>query len=624
MSLFETSRSERWLCLLGSLLLATSLSACTPDGDDDDVPDEEDNCASVSNPDQADGDGDGVGDACDVCPSVSNSDQADTDGDGIGDMCDNCPEAANEDQADGDGDGAGDACDNCVSIENADQADADSDTVGDVCDNCVDIANTPQANADGDAHGDACDNCVEVENDDQANNDGDALGDACDNCAEADNADQADQDEDGVGDVCDNCRPIANPGQENLDGDSFGDACDSCFPGGPGREQVNYLTPLYTAELANAVAQDEYTDLEVADFDQDGHDDFVVIDNQSNFRLNVYRYDPDSPNLDARFKSRYMSTSTAGGKRIAVGNFTGDAYPDIVTVNTNDLTLYFNEDNGDGTRVILDGAQNIDILDPGGVPFDAIAGDFDNDGNDDLAVIASGPRLKLYFGTGDRGFASDDGVSVDLAILGQDENFLQPAIRDNNSLIVGNFDMNPGLDLAILTSQERVLIAGNIKQDGGIDAKFLDLPDADAPFKFISAGSIEQNSITDLFALAPPGAGTPALYAFKNDGQANFTEYWNQTPGSATTLFTADLAIDGYADIFLGTRFLRHSYNEMGWSDSDNTGGISIRISNEVEASYAAIGYFGNDQIPKLVLVGLGLNSDGGKIVVLEPSCDGN
>jgi hypothetical protein len=62
----------------------------------------------------------------------------------------------------------------------------------------------------------------------------------------------------------------------------------------------------------------------------------------------------------------------------------------------------------------------------------------------------------------------------------------------------------------------------------------------------------------------------------------------------------------------------------MGWSDSDNTGGISIRISNEVEASYAAIGYFGNDQIPKLVLVGLGLNSDGGKIVVLEPSCDGN
>jgi hypothetical protein len=39
------------------------------DADGDGIPDEEDNCPLVPNPDQADRDGDGAGDACDACPN---------------------------------------------------------------------------------------------------------------------------------------------------------------------------------------------------------------------------------------------------------------------------------------------------------------------------------------------------------------------------------------------------------------------------------------------------------------------------------------------------------------------------------------------------------------------------
>jgi len=80
------------------------------DQDGDGVPDDEDNCPSTPNVDQADGDGDAVGDACDNAPGVANPDQADGDGDGVGDVADNCPTAANADQADTNGDGFGDAC----------------------------------------------------------------------------------------------------------------------------------------------------------------------------------------------------------------------------------------------------------------------------------------------------------------------------------------------------------------------------------------------------------------------------------------------------------------------------------------------------------------------------------
>lgn len=61
------------------------------DADGDSIADCFDNCAGISNSDQADDDGDNVGNVCDNCPNTANSDQTDTDGDSFGDACDTCP-----------------------------------------------------------------------------------------------------------------------------------------------------------------------------------------------------------------------------------------------------------------------------------------------------------------------------------------------------------------------------------------------------------------------------------------------------------------------------------------------------------------------------------------------------
>lgn len=126
------------------------------DQDVDDVPDEEDNCPTIANTDQADADYDGIGDPCDNCVGQSNSDQLDLDRDGKGDVCDNCPYKDNLDQVDSDGDGLGDACDNCPQTINPNQADNDGDLIGDACDNCLGSVNYDQADWDGDGVGDAC------------------------------------------------------------------------------------------------------------------------------------------------------------------------------------------------------------------------------------------------------------------------------------------------------------------------------------------------------------------------------------------------------------------------------------------------------------------------------------
>ena len=110
------------------------------DTDEDTVPDEDDNCPTVANPEQQDSDMDGLGDACDNCPEYETLDQADDDQDGIGNLCDNCQYDANEDQADADDDGYGDVCDNCPEVSNPDQLDSNTDGLGDLCSEPQDAA----------------------------------------------------------------------------------------------------------------------------------------------------------------------------------------------------------------------------------------------------------------------------------------------------------------------------------------------------------------------------------------------------------------------------------------------------------------------------------------------------
>jgi hypothetical protein len=163
--------------------------------------------------------------------AISQLPPTDTDGDEIADEQDNCPSVANHDQADSDDDGVGDTCDNCMYGANADQQDADSDGVGDMCDNCAMVANVGQQDADDDGLGDSCDNCASAANANQFDTDGDLLGNACDNCAMNANSNQLDDDQDGIGNTCDqyNCQwSSAEICNDDVDNDCNGYVDDDC------------------------------------------------------------------------------------------------------------------------------------------------------------------------------------------------------------------------------------------------------------------------------------------------------------------------------------------------------------------------------------------------------------
>lgn len=108
--MFSSRRVYFCVCIIAVSIL---LSGCFKDSDQDGIPDNQDNCVTSANADQADDDSDGVGNVCDNCPTATFlrfSEQRDSDGDGIGDVCDNCINVKNQNQFDTDADGIGDAC----------------------------------------------------------------------------------------------------------------------------------------------------------------------------------------------------------------------------------------------------------------------------------------------------------------------------------------------------------------------------------------------------------------------------------------------------------------------------------------------------------------------------------
>ncbi len=157
-----------------------------PDGDRDGVPDEEDNCPLVRNPDQSDGDGDGAGDVCDGCPEDPekvdpgvcgcNVPDVDTDEDGTPDCLDDCPEdpaktepgicGCGEPETDSDDDGTPD----CIDLCPFDPAKTEPGVCG---------CGEPDIDNDGDGPLDCEDNCPDTPNPDQADTDGNGVGDAC-------------------------------------------------------------------------------------------------------------------------------------------------------------------------------------------------------------------------------------------------------------------------------------------------------------------------------------------------------------------------------------------------------------------------------------------------------------
>ena len=197
----RTIRRILTLMLVALVILGGAASAVTGDQDNDGVPDSNDNCVSVANPNQADFNSDGKGDACQDSDSDVLTDgyelttpfhnpvlnttlytvatNRDTDADGWGDGFETNTAKTDPTHRDSDGDGWEDPTEKAAGTDPW-SPDTDGDGVVDSRDNCAKTSNSDQKDTDADRRGDACDNCPTYSNAGQYDSDKDGIGDACD------------------------------------------------------------------------------------------------------------------------------------------------------------------------------------------------------------------------------------------------------------------------------------------------------------------------------------------------------------------------------------------------------------------------------------------------------------
>jgi hypothetical protein len=184
------------------------------------------------------------------------------------------------------------------------------------------------------------------------------------------------------------------------------------------------------------------TSIAVADFNQDGIPDLAVLVPYSETVTIMLG------NGDGTFTVSPASPVTGiQPQSIVSGDFNGDGIPDLVVANfelaaaspSGSLTVLLG--NGDGT--FLQPATNL-LLNNTGNPVSMTVGDFNRDGNLDLAVADAFGAIFILIGDGHGGFTPQTPIAGGHGLP--------------RSFMVGDFDQDGVADLAVMSSSDNTIV----------------------------------------------------------------------------------------------------------------------------------------------------------------------
>ena len=325
-----------------------------------------------------------------------------------------------------------------------------------------------------------------------------------------------------------------------------------------------------TSTLSNASA------LTTADFNGDGIAD-IAATSATDGTLNI-----QIANGDGTFRSAGTYALTAGGTGIDTADFNGDGVLDIVASHAGEVGVFLG--NGDGTfQTVISTTSTL------GTAYDIKAGDFDQDGYADIAIVDSNTRVSVMLGNANGTF-------------GAETTYLTGA--DPESISIADFN-NDGL-LDIVTNETN---------DGGINI-FLGIGDGTfgarasyqsglSQMEDIYAGDFNNDGNLDILSNPKSGSSSISVVFGLGDGTFGSAVSTNTGAGVASSSL-GDYNGDGKLDISFSSITQDKLFVMLG--NGNGTFTTAVSYASPVDPNNIVSGDFNNDGVYDIVTAGV--NSD--------------
>lgn len=291
----------------------------------------------------------------------------------------------------------------------------------------------------------------------------------------------------------------------------------------------------------------------------------------------------------------YYSPSALNPVNFSFGDFDGDGIPDLVTINRNSNAASVLLGKADGTFI----TPPKTIITTGTTPQAAAAGDFNQDGKLDLAVVIQSPaNAVILIGNGDGTFQ----LTVSSFSVG----------GSPSSVVALDFNADGNLDLTVANNLGVRLLAGAGNGTFTTGALLTALSNP----QFVTAGDFNQDGRPDLVA-ANLSANQISLFLANTSGGFNAAQNLTVASGS-NNIAVGDLDLDGDLDLAVSCAFANTASILLG----NGTGGFAAAINQNNlgnPPNAVAIGEFDGDGLPDLVVA----NSASAALVILKGNGNG-
>jgi hypothetical protein len=239
----------------------------------------------------------------------------------------------------------------------------------------------------------------------------------------------------------------------------------------------------------------------------------------------------------------YTAQDTTIG--VAQADFNGDGNLDLAVSNysTESVSIFLGK--GDGT---FQAAQNISLSGPNGGPYGVVTGDFNNDGNIDIAVGYEGSNISILLGNGDGTFQTPQTVTAGNYAL---------------ELTTGDFNGDGNLDLAVTNNDDGTVSVLLGKGDGTFNtAVTYSVP---SNSRFIHTADLNGDGKLDLVACTYEG---PDISVLLGNGDGTFQTAVEYTTGkNLVDVAIGDFNGDGKLDMIASANADTNVYLLLGNGD---------------------------------------------------------